>query len=164
MSREPSLPYDPNESIIYWVLSTARRIEHLVNEEMRPLNITFRQVEVLATLGLEGEQSQAELAERLGVEAPTITGIVARMEENGWIERAPCPRDRRKKIIRLTDQVLPIWSQILERGKAARAGVSRGLTTEQLMLLRDLMGRVRANAEVALDARGDGRNDLRRGG
>lgn len=153
MARMPSLPYDPNESISYWVINTARRLENLLNEELRPLNITFRQVEVLAMLGLEGERSQVDLAKRLGVEPPTMAGIVSRMEENGWIERVACPGDRRKKIIRLTDQVLPIWSQILDRAKQVRAEVSRGLSHDEFATLRDLLDRARRNAEAALDAR-----------
>jgi MarR family transcriptional regulator for hemolysin len=153
MVRMPSLPYDPNESISYWVINTARRLENLLNEELRPLHITFRQVEVLATLSLEGEQSQVDLAKRLGVEPPTMAGIVARMEENGWIERVACPGDRRKKIIRLTDQVLPIWSQILDRAKQVRSEVSRGLSRDEFNTLRDLLERARLNAETALLAR-----------
>lgn len=153
MLREPGLPYDPNESIMYWVLSTARRLEHLLNEELRPHNITFRQVEVIATLGLEGERSQVELADRLGVEPPTIAGILCRMEENGWIERVACPEDRRKKIIRLTDRVMPVWSRILQQGRQVRTEVSQGLTVEELATLRDLLDRVRTNAEGTLETR-----------
>lgn len=161
MAPESSFPYDADESILYWVLSTARRLEHLLSEEMRPLGITFRQVEVIGTLGLEGERSQTELANRLGVEPPTMAGILSRMEENGWIERVSCARDRRKKIIRLTDQVLPVWSTILEQGRQTRAEASRGLTAEELRALRDLLTRVRDNAEGALEARNGDRKASR---
>jgi MarR family transcriptional regulator for hemolysin len=152
MTKLPSLPYDPSESITYWILNTAHRLEHLLNEELRPLDMTLRQAEVLVVLAVHGELSQVELARRLGVEPPTLAGIVARMEDSGWIARGGCPNDRRKKLIRLTDRVVPIWSQMLERARAVRMQASRGLTAEQLRTLHELLDHVHENIVAALAA------------
>jgi DNA-binding MarR family transcriptional regulator len=161
MTNLPSLPYDPSESITYWILNAAHRLEHLLNEELRPLNMTLRQAEVLVLLALHGELSQVDLARHMGIEPPTLAGIAVRMEETGWIERSPCRTDRRKKLLRLTDRVVPIWSQMLERARNVRAQAGRGLTAEQLATLHLLLDRVHDNIVAALDAQDAARENGR---
>lgn len=131
-SPSPTLEYDHHESLPYWVISTAHALEHQLNEELAPLGITFRQAEVLTLLAMNGTLSQREVAQRMGLEAPTLAGIVARMEAAGWIVRDSCPGDRRKKLLRPTARVEPIWSQVLERARRVRSQVARGFTPEQV--------------------------------
>ena len=157
MTKSPNLPYDPGESITYWILNAAHRLEHLLNLELRPLKMTLRQAEVLVVLALDGELSQSALAKRLGIEPPTLAGIVSRMEEAGWIARGACPNDRRKKLIQLTDQVPQIWPRMIECAQSVRQQASRGLTAEQLATLHALLDRVHDNVEAALDVCGNAR-------
>lgn len=129
------IKYEYHESIIYWVITTAHALERAVNEELSPLGMTFRQAEVLAWLALEKSLSQAALAERMRIEAPTLAGIVERMERDGWIAREPCKRDRRKKLLRVTDQVEPIWEQVMQAGGRIRAKAGEGFDLEELQSL-----------------------------
>lgn len=46
-------------------------------------------------LWAEGGLHQCDLAERLGVEAPTVTRMVQRLERGGLIDRRPDPDDAR---------------------------------------------------------------------
>jgi MarR family transcriptional regulator for hemolysin len=126
------LQYDHRQSLPYWIISTAHALEVEFNEVLAPLGITFRQAEVLALLALEGTLSQVEVARRMGVEAPTLAGIVARMEAAGWIVRESCPSDRRKKLLRATERVEPIWAQTVERAQQVRARLALGFTPEQI--------------------------------
>ncbi|MEZ6073592.1 MAG: hypothetical protein R3C10_25775 [Pirellulales bacterium] len=45
-------------------------------EELTPHGITFRQMQVMAWLMLEGELSQNELASRMIIEPPTLVGVL----------------------------------------------------------------------------------------
>jgi MarR family transcriptional regulator for hemolysin len=74
------LEYDFESSIGYWIFMTSQAMERALNEELAPLGITHRQFQVLAWLACVGVLSQAELAERMKVEAPTLAGILERME------------------------------------------------------------------------------------
>src|SRR5438309_7039654 len=98
------LQYDFENSIGYWIFAAAHELARALNEELAAHGITFRQWEVLALLSLKGEQSQSELAERMRIEAPTLVGVLDRMERDGWILRALDATDRRKKLIRPTAQ------------------------------------------------------------
>ena len=142
-----SLPYDPRESITYWVISTAHALERELNEVLAPLGITFRQAEVLVCLALEGTMSQSEMARRMGIEAPTLAGIVARMERNGWIVRDSCPADRRKKLLRPTPRVEPLWTQILDEARRVRARAARGIDSELLHQLIQGLSAIQVNLD-----------------
>lgn len=90
------MDYDFEESVGYWVTITSLVFRRRLNEELQPYGITFRQSQVLGWLVLEGELSQSELGTRMEVEAPTVKGLIDRMEAAGWVKRIQCPTDRRK--------------------------------------------------------------------
>lgn len=148
----PALAYDPRESITYWVITTAHALERVLNEVLAPLGITFRQAEVLVCLAMEGTMSQSEMARRMGIEAPTLAGIVARMERNGWIVRDACPSDRRKKLLRTTPRVEPLWSQILEQAALVRARASRDIDPDHLRRLIEGLTAIQSNLDYVRPA------------
>lgn len=139
------LKFDYQESIIFWVVTTAHALERAANEELLPLGVTFRQAEALAWLVLEGSLSQAALAERMRIEAPTLAGIVERMERADWIVRETCKKDRRKKLLRPTDRVEPIWKSILEATLRVRTKASAGLAPPELQSLIHSLQQVQQN-------------------
>jgi MarR family transcriptional regulator for hemolysin len=107
--------------------------------------MTFRQAEVLALLAMEGTLSQSEVAHRMGVEAPTLAGIVARMEAAGWIIRDTSNADRRKKFLRPTARVAPIWSQVMERAQSIRALIARDISPERIRDMMETLDQIQRN-------------------
>ncbi len=120
------LLYDFEQSIGYWLTLATQAYHRAVSDEVAPHGITFRQSQVLAWLALEGELSQAELANKMMIEPPTLVGILDRMERDGWITRNNCPSDRRKKLIRATAAAEPVWEKIAEGGRRVRAARPKG--------------------------------------
>jgi DNA-binding MarR family transcriptional regulator len=57
----------------------------------------------LAALSASGPLRPGDLAVREGVAAPTMTRIVAGLEEAGYVRRTPDPQDRRAVLVDLTD-------------------------------------------------------------
>ena len=139
------LQYDFNESVGYWIFSTAHEMSRCMNEELAAHGITYRQWEVLAVVSCVGEMSQSELAEKLRIEAPTLVGVLDRMERDGWIQRVADPSDRRRKIIRPTEQVEPVWNKMVQCALRVRGKATQGFTPEELETSRSLLGRMRSN-------------------
>ena len=48
------------------------------------------------------------------MDSSTLTGIIDRMERNGYVERRPNPADRRSLMIYLTDKAQELGPRILE--------------------------------------------------
>lgn len=139
------LEYDFEESIGYWVCMTSHELERALNAELAQHGITYRQWQVLGWLAMEESLSQSELAERMRIEAPTLVGILDRMERDGWIQRQGCPEDRRKKLITVTPRVEPIWSKITTAARRVRARATQGLNPKELQTLKELLTTVREN-------------------
>lgn len=143
-------PYDFEQSLIYWVMTTSHALERALNEELAPYGITHRQWQVLGCLMFQGGMTQTQLAERLRIEAPTLAGVLDRMERDGWIQRQSCPNDRRKKLLSVTPKVEPIWETITTAARRVRAATSQGLSDERVQQLIADLAAVRQRAtEIA---------------
>ena len=139
------LQYDFEESVGCWVTMTAHELRRALDTELSKENITFRQWEVLAWIALQGEPSQVELAERIGIEAPTLAGILARMERDGWLERFTCPSDGRRKRIRATPKAEAVWNRTVDCCHRVRERATRGISQQELESLRQTCERIRKN-------------------
>ncbi len=139
------LVYDFDQSLTYWVMTTAHALERSLAEELAPHGITHRQWQVIAWLAHDGILSQSELAERMKIEPPTLAGIIDRMERDGWIIRCECPGDRRKKLLKPTEKVAPVWETIAGAARRVRARASRGFSDEQLAGIKSMLATIREN-------------------
>ena len=138
-------PYDFENSVSFWIIRAAHAVERAFNEEMAPHGITMAQSKVLGWLAHDGELSQAELAERMRVEPPTLAGILDRMQRDGWIERHPAPGDRRRKVVRPTKQVEPVWAKIVQCARAVRARATAGVDPDDLQRTFAVLAAIQAN-------------------
>jgi len=69
----------------------------------RPMgDLTITQLSALTSLELAGALSPRELAEVERVQPPTLTKIVAKLEDRGLVQRAPHPTDGRQVILSAT--------------------------------------------------------------
>lgn len=87
----------------------ARIWRNKVNDRLRPLGLS--QATWIALLNLSwfpDGLSQSELAERLGIEGPTLVKLIDKLQVEGLVERHPSLLDRRRKIVRLTERAGPI--------------------------------------------------------
>jgi MarR family transcriptional regulator, transcriptional regulator for hemolysin len=139
------LKFEFDESIGYWVALTSHTMRRALDAELAREGITLRQWEVLAWIALAGEISQVELAERLGIEAPTLAGVLARMERDGWLERYCCPHDRRRKRIRATEKAEALWNRMVECCRRVRAVATTGITPTEIAQFRSVCERIRQN-------------------
>jgi len=72
-------------------------------EELRAIELSVPQCDVLTTLTEREGVSQQELAQRLYVTKGNISGLLDRLERLGLVERRATPGDRRQYAIALTD-------------------------------------------------------------
>ena len=147
------LEYDFEKSVGFWVCQTSHALQRAFNEELAPQGVTYRQAQVLGCLALEGELSQTDLADRMGIEPPTLVGILDRMERDGWIRRDGDKTDRRRKLIQPTPAAKPVWSKIVGVAKRVRARASRGMSAAELALLKKLLTRIQTNLAEAVEQR-----------
>jgi MarR family transcriptional regulator, lower aerobic nicotinate degradation pathway regulator len=95
---------------------------------------------VLAALAEFGPLSQAELGRRLGLDRANVTGIVTRLERDGFVHRAPDQGDRRRLVLTPTAHGLTRLADLEQRAAQVQAELLApldDLEREQLRVLLD---------------------------
>jgi DNA-binding MarR family transcriptional regulator len=106
--------------------------------QARPLgDLTITQLSALTSLELAGALSPRELAEAERVQPPTLTKIVAKLEERGLVQRTPHPTDGRQVILAPTESGRAIVAEHRRARDAWLAKRLAKLTPEE----RDTLGR-----------------------
>ena len=77
-------------------------IRKIVFEFFQSCDIPQAQLFVLMNLFEKGPRRFTDLVSDLQVSAPTMTGIVDRMEQGSFVKRMPDPNDRRAILVHLT--------------------------------------------------------------
>jgi DNA-binding MarR family transcriptional regulator len=72
----------------------------------------------LATIERHGPLTPSELAERERVQRPTVTRVLARLEEAGLVLRAADPHDRRCSLVSISDDGRALLGAMRERKDA----------------------------------------------
>jgi DNA-binding MarR family transcriptional regulator len=78
-----------------------------------------------------------ELAEHEKVQPPSITRVIASLEERGLIQRMPHPSDRRQVVLTVTAQGRDVVRQVRQLREAWLARRLRDLTPAEQACLRD---------------------------
>jgi DNA-binding MarR family transcriptional regulator len=73
-------------------------------ERWARLDVTMPQMKVLMLLGLHGSAPVSQLAQQMNVSPPNVTGILDRLQKNGWVRRTNDAQDRRVVKVVLTEQ------------------------------------------------------------
>jgi MarR family transcriptional regulator for hemolysin len=100
---------------------------------------------VLVSLKGQHHGAQRELAEAVGVEGPTLTHHLNRMESGGLVTRTRDPDNRRLHRVELTAVGEALFASLLSTVVAFDERLRKGFTDRQLDALSDALGRLRAN-------------------
>jgi MarR family transcriptional regulator, organic hydroperoxide resistance regulator len=97
---------------------------------------------ILMLLWQQDGQAQSQLAQRLGVAAPTVSKMLDRLEQNQILERRTSSQDSRVSLVFLTPkgqalepQVAAIWQQLEDR-------TTEHLTQAELTQFQSILGKV----------------------
>ena len=134
-----------HDSIPYFVFTAAHAIEKAMGAALEGHGITFRQCQMLGMLAAHGSLSQAEVAEKMGVEPSSVARLVDRMTRDGWIERRPDPHDRRKNRLFATAQAEPVWDQVRSVACPVREKALEGLNDQEVSELKRMLRHLRNN-------------------
>lgn len=107
------------------------------------LGLHLGQEAVLMQLWAEEGLTQSELVERLGVEPPTVTKMLQRMERAGFVTRRADARDARVSRVHLTARGRKLEAPVRAVWRRAEAQLVKRLSPEERALLRRLLRALR---------------------
>jgi DNA-binding MarR family transcriptional regulator len=79
------------------------RLTRVIRNQRVDMSVTLTQLSAMATLHKHGAMSAGELASCERVQPPSMTKVLANLEERALVRRDAHPGDRRQAIIAITD-------------------------------------------------------------
>lgn len=126
----------------------SREVVTLYRPLLEPLGLTHPQYLVMVALWeAEGPLTIRRLARLLTLEAPTLSPLLKRLENNGFVERQRDPDDARTLTVRLTEQGDALRERAAEVPPALLLRL--GMTIPELRILRDALDGVIQHAAAA---------------
>jgi DNA-binding MarR family transcriptional regulator len=113
------------------LLSRAALLVRLLVKQVHSREISRTEMEVLGIL-IEGPRRITELTELEGIAQPTMTLLVKRLQEKGWVQREGLPDDGRVVMISITDAGRTAQQKLRAQFLTAMRGDLQELSDQQL--------------------------------
>ena len=101
--------------------------------------LTPSQMSALAAVDTHGPITLGVLAEHEGVAPPSITKVIAVLEDDGFVTRTPDPTDRRVSFVSSTPKGAGLVAESRRRKTAWLSGRIRELSTDQRQRLAEAL-------------------------
>lgn len=133
------------------LLEKIGRVRELIRARLQPVHsdavddLSLKEAFLLFSLPEDGGITPSEIAAERGISPSTLTGILDRLEEKGWIERRRDPADRRSVVIARHPGVT-------ERQRAFHARLGEALTQVMSRMDKDDVERLKTGLDAFMEA------------
>jgi DNA-binding MarR family transcriptional regulator len=114
------------------VMRLARRLR----QERADVSLSLTQLATLATLDRKGPLTPRELAEQERVQPPSMTRVLAALEQRGLVARTPHESDGRQHLVAITPAARDMLREDRRRRDAWMSRRLQDLTPEEREILR----------------------------
>lgn len=121
--------------------------EAVAGAHIRSMGLTPPQFDIIATLGNTQGMRFKELGEKTLCTKGTLTGIVDRLAEKGWVRRVASPTDGRSQIVQLTPAGEALFAKVFPSQLRHMDEVLAGLDTERMVRLQQELHHLRETLE-----------------
>lgn len=128
-----------------------RRISNAIKKDadnyMKDIDLTMSQCMVLEFLTEAHEDSvtQRDIEQHFNLQHPTVSGILKRLQRNGFVKSVLSKMDRRSKNIYVLDKAKMVHDRIASHNEEMEKKFVNGFQNDEIKLLRSLLDRVLTN-------------------
>jgi DNA-binding MarR family transcriptional regulator len=132
-----SVPVSTDAELAALLRPALLRLTRLIRNQRVDQSVTLTQLSALGTLSVRGPLSAGELAGHERVQPPSMTKVVASLEERGLVRRQQHPQDRRQAILAITEPGLRLLDEERQSRDAWLTRQLAGLSDTDRALLRE---------------------------
>lgn len=132
-----------DDCVVFLLAKAYQRAHGVMKKRLLPYNVTPIQNLVLEALWLTEGCSARELGQLLSLDGATLSGVLDRLSEGGWIVKETDPSDKRALRILLTQKGWDLKDELRRQRREANEEILTGLTLEERVLLKRLLRDVR---------------------
>lgn len=134
-------PPDPREGLVDTLVTASFVVMAVISRLGAAHDLSLSMVRMLGILR-DRRPRMTDLADYLGLEKQTMSGLVARAEKRGLVVRVPNEDDARATDVVLTDEGARLLRQLRAEGRAALGPLVENLDASEQQLARDLLQRL----------------------
>ncbi len=102
------------DCVCFLIGRVSRRLNKITKENIAKYGLTTSQFFLLIALYEENGILISKLAEKVALDKATLTGIIDRLERDGFVERRDDPKDRRAIRVYLTEKAEALRDELLK--------------------------------------------------
>lgn len=103
------------EQLCFSIYTASKQFNKMYAAALKPFNLTYSQYIVLLVLWETDDLTISEIGEKVGLDTGTLTPLLKRMEQHGYVTRVRLPEDERKVKIKLTEKAVQLETPIFEQ-------------------------------------------------
>lgn len=157
------MPVATHDTLGYWLFYTQRCVAYAFaevlkgycEEQQKPYVITPPQWGALSLLYEQDGLTIGTISQMRGIDGPTVTGIIKRLEQSGLVERLHDREDRRVVKVYLTDEARSIRQALSDRIDAFQHVVMCDFSAAEQRKLLIQLQRIVANVSRGAPGMGD---------
>ncbi|MGA2401219.1 MAG: MarR family transcriptional regulator [Syntrophobacteraceae bacterium] len=134
-----------NDCICFQLGALSRKITRYYKEKVTSMGLTHGQFFLLVALYDEDGLLPSQLADKTALDRATITGLLDRLERDGWTERRTDPNDRRILRIHLTARALQAREVIVSIFEVTNGRFLGRFSPEEWSLFQSFLKRLEAS-------------------
>ena len=134
------------ETLPFEIAETAHALRKAFDRRAVGMGVTRAQWKVLFRLSRRPGLRQIELADMLDIEPITLSRIVDRLEEAGFVERVADPADRRAWRLHVTAKAKPLVAKLQAIADEMTADAFAGIDPDDVQTTRRVLALVRERA------------------
>ena len=142
MQQDTSM-LDLDNQLCFLIYSTNLALHQLYRKLLSPLGLTYPQYLVMLVLWEKDQLTVSEIGSRLFLESSTLTPLLKKLENAGFLLRKRSTRDERQVIITLTTQGIALKQQAIDIPHQIAEASACNLN--ELMQLKEQLEKVRTN-------------------
>lgn len=144
--------YDFENSVGFVVNNTAKYFQRSLDDELRKnVGVTLSQWRIIGSLMLQPGSTQKELANKIGIEGPTLVPMIDKMEKQGLLKRKTDSTDRRVNRIFLTSRADSLWESMTECALKIRKSSTKNIPESDIQTTLDTLRKISKNLTISFE-------------
>ncbi|WP_438446476.1 MarR family winged helix-turn-helix transcriptional regulator [Gorillibacterium sp. sgz5001074] len=146
---------EPEKSNIGYLLNKAAlRLKWKLSSRLEQHGITIAQWSVLRDLAYQAQMTPgerrntpAQIAARLEMDRPTLSGILERMSKKQWVRISTHPQDRRSQLVELTEEAEALISPLMRESEETLRLALQRMEDDEINRLRATLAKLIHNLD-----------------
>ncbi|MDR0140189.1 MarR family transcriptional regulator [Metabacillus idriensis] len=134
---------DNNDMCVHFLLGKAlQKASQITKSKLNSYGITPVQFAVLRQLWISDGQLGSKLGDRLHMDSATMTGILDRMEQKEFVQRQSDPRDRRNRIVYLTEKGRDLEDPLNQKMEEWNKELMTGFNEDDILTFKRMLNTI----------------------